>query len=63
MNAPLRHRCRNPRCKLKLSAPVENEHHAFCCRGCYVSFYPLALPGVRGADQAEERAPAVRKRA
>jgi hypothetical protein len=39
MNAPFRHRCRNPRCKLKLPAPVENEHHAFCCRGCYVSFY------------------------
>jgi hypothetical protein len=36
---PLRHRCRNPRCKLKLPAPVENEHHAFCCRGCHSSFY------------------------
>jgi hypothetical protein len=41
MNAPvkLRHHCRNPRCRLKLPVPVENEHHAFCCRGCYVSFY------------------------
>src|SRR5262249_8121031 len=33
------HRCRNPRCRLKLPAPVENEHHAFCTRGCYESFY------------------------
>jgi hypothetical protein len=33
------HRCRNPRCRLKLSAPAENEHHAFCTRGCYESFY------------------------
>jgi hypothetical protein len=24
---------------MKLPAPVENEHHAFCCRGCYVNFY------------------------
>jgi hypothetical protein len=39
MTIPLRHRCRNPRCRLKLPAPVENEHHAFCCRGCYESFY------------------------
>jgi hypothetical protein len=39
MSAPLRHRCRNPRCRMKLSAPVENEHHAFCCRGCFDSFY------------------------
>jgi hypothetical protein len=39
MNAPLRHRCRNPRCRMKLPAPVENEHHAFCCRGCHSSFY------------------------
>src|SRR5262249_45933529 len=35
----LRHRCRNPRCRLKLSAPVENEHHAFCTRGCFDNFY------------------------
>jgi hypothetical protein len=33
------HRCRNLRCRVKLSAPVENEHHAFCTRGCYESFY------------------------
>jgi hypothetical protein len=39
MTAPLRHRCRNPRCRMKLPAPVENLHHAFCCRGCYGGFY------------------------
>jgi hypothetical protein len=39
MTIPLRHRCRNPRCHMKLMAPVENEHHAFCCRGCHNSFY------------------------
>jgi len=36
---PLRHRCRNPRCRMKLPAPVENEHHAFCTSGCHASFY------------------------
>jgi hypothetical protein len=36
---PGRHRCRNPHCRVKLPAPVENEHHAFCTRGCYESFY------------------------
>jgi hypothetical protein len=35
----LRHRCRNPRCRMKLPAPVENEHHAFCTRGCFDQFY------------------------
>jgi hypothetical protein len=35
----LRHRCRNPRCRMKLSAPVENEHHAFCTRSCYENFH------------------------
>jgi hypothetical protein len=39
MSAALRHRCRNPQCRLKLATPVENEHHAFCTRGCYESFY------------------------
>jgi len=34
-----RKRCRNPRCRSKLPTPVENEHHAFCTRGCYESFY------------------------
>src|SRR5262245_35847756 len=39
MTAPLRHRCRNPHCRGKLPAPVENLHHAFCTRGCHASFY------------------------
>jgi hypothetical protein len=39
MNTPLRHQCRNPKCRTKLKAPVGNEHKAFCCRGCFESFY------------------------
>jgi hypothetical protein len=39
MTKALRHRCRNPHCGMKLSAPVENEHHAFCTRGCFNRFY------------------------
>jgi hypothetical protein len=35
----LRHRCRNPRCRTKLAAPVTNSRDAFCCRGCFDSFY------------------------
>ena len=35
----LRRRCRNPKCRLKLPEPVSNEREAFCCRGCYRSFY------------------------
>jgi hypothetical protein len=34
-----RKRCRNPKCKMKLPEPVVNEREAFCCRGCYSSFY------------------------
>ena len=34
-----RKRCRNPRCRMKLPAPTDNEHHAFCTRGCYEGFY------------------------
>jgi hypothetical protein len=34
-----RHRCRNPKCRAKLTRPVENEHHAFCTRGCHKRFY------------------------
>ena len=37
--AKTRHYCRNPRCRSKLPAPVENEHRAFCARGCFESFY------------------------
>jgi hypothetical protein len=39
MSVELRHYCRNPRCRTKLSTLVENEHHAFCIRGCYESLY------------------------
>src|SRR5262245_31610396 len=34
-----KHYCRNPRCRSRLREPVENEHRAFCTRGCYESFY------------------------
>jgi hypothetical protein len=36
-----RHQCRNPKCRLKLQAPVTNQREAFCCRGCYSSFYRI----------------------
>jgi hypothetical protein len=35
----LRHYCRNPHCRMKLTAPVVNPHKAFCTRGCHSSFY------------------------
>src|SRR6516165_1891742 len=35
----LRHYCRNPRCRSKLSTPVENLREAFCTRGCHTQFY------------------------
>src|SRR5262249_13957329 len=35
----LRHYCRNPRCRTKLAARVSNPPAAFCCRGCFDSFY------------------------
>ena len=35
----LYHRCRNPKCRVKLSPAADNKHKAFCCRGCYNSFY------------------------
>src|SRR6476619_3851196 len=35
----MRHRCRNPKCRMKLPTPVSNEREAFCTRGCYQSFY------------------------
>jgi hypothetical protein len=34
-----RKRCRNLRCRTKLPVPVENHRRAFCCRGCFESFY------------------------
>ena len=39
MHAPLRHYCRNPRCRSRLTTPVENKHHAFCTPGCHTLFY------------------------
>jgi len=38
-NQETRKRCRNPKCKMKLPEPVIDEREAFCCRGCYQSFY------------------------
>jgi hypothetical protein len=35
----LRHRCRNPKCRMKLPKPVSNEREAFCCRTCYEIFF------------------------
>jgi hypothetical protein len=34
-----RYKCRNLRCRIKLPAPVSNPRDAFCCRGCFDSFY------------------------
>jgi hypothetical protein len=34
-----RKRCRNSRCRQKLPRPTDNDHHAFCCRGCHARFY------------------------
>jgi hypothetical protein len=47
MTKALRNNCRNPHCRTKLKAPVENEHHAFCCRaaGCaLLTFSPNENP-------------------
>jgi hypothetical protein len=35
----LRHHCRNPRCGGKLQRPTNNRLDAFCCRGCFDSYY------------------------
>jgi hypothetical protein len=35
----MRKKCRNPKCRMKLSTPTSNEREAFCCRGCHQSFY------------------------
>ena len=35
----LRRYCRNPRCRSKLSTPVENPREAFCAKGCHTQFY------------------------
>jgi hypothetical protein len=34
-----RHYCRNPRCRSRLSAPVNNPREAFCTCGCHAQFY------------------------
>jgi hypothetical protein len=39
VNVAPRQHCRNPRCRSKLREPVENHHHAFCCKGCFEIFY------------------------
>jgi hypothetical protein len=35
----MRHRCRNPRCGRKLKEPTDNPREAFCCKGCFTSYY------------------------
>ena len=35
----VRHYCRNPKCRSKLKATVENPREAFCARGCHSAFY------------------------
>jgi hypothetical protein len=35
----LRHRCCNPRWRMKLREPTDNLRSAFCCRGCHASYY------------------------
>jgi hypothetical protein len=35
----LRHYCRNPKCRTKLTTPADNPHKAFCAAGCYSQFY------------------------
>ena len=45
----MRKMCRNPKCRSRLPAPVSNEREAFCCRGCYQSFY---LHRCRNCEQA-----------
>ena len=35
----LRHYCRNPRCRSKLTEPVDSDRRAFCSRGCHATYY------------------------
>jgi hypothetical protein len=37
MTLALRHQCR--KCRTKLNEPTDNPRRAFCCRGCFNSFY------------------------
>jgi hypothetical protein len=34
-----RHHCRNPRCRAALETAAPNRLGAFCCRGCFASFF------------------------
>jgi hypothetical protein len=53
---PLRHRCRNVRCGGKLKAPADNPRDAFCCRGCFESYYRArCLACERPIDRRTER--------
>jgi hypothetical protein len=35
----LRHYCRNVRCGAKLKKPADNPRDAFCCVGCFESYF------------------------
>ena len=36
---PKRIRCRNQRCRSKLTVPTDNDHYAFCSKYCFEQFY------------------------
>jgi hypothetical protein len=36
---PLRHRCRNPRCRCKLPIPTDSPRNAFCTRTCFTGYF------------------------
>ena len=44
--------CRNSRCRSRLRVPQENDHKAFCCRGCWQQFYRRALYRLRSHNRA-----------
>ena len=54
----MRKMCRNPKCRMKLPTPISNEKEAFCCKGCYGSFY---LHRCIVCEKAIERTTANRK--
>jgi hypothetical protein len=50
-----RHRCRNPRCACELRSPADNPRNAFCCRGCFASYYrSQCIVCERAYDRARE---------
>jgi len=51
----LRQRCRNPRCRAKLSASVTNDREAFCCRGCHANFFRVRCRVCEGAIEQPTR--------